>query len=99
MKLSFGRRSIAVACGVVACLAIASVAVAGSAQNPTYNLKAFSGSNTAARSLPCDRVRRGRRVGANPRVQPEGIQWLDHGRRLFDGRAVIEPLNAFRLYV
>jgi len=47
MKLSFGRRGIAVAGGVVACLAIASVAVAGSAQNPTYNLKALSGSITA----------------------------------------------------
>src|SRR3972149_1077427 len=47
MTLSCGRRGIAVAGGVVACLAIASVAVAGSAQNPTYNLKALSGSITA----------------------------------------------------
>ena len=47
MKLSFGRRGAAVAGGVVACLAIASVAVAASPQNPTYNLKALSGSITA----------------------------------------------------
>ena len=47
MKLSLGRRGAAVAGGVVACLVIASVAVAASAQNPTYNLKALSGSITA----------------------------------------------------
>ena len=47
MKLSFGRRGAAVAGGVAACLVIASVAVAASAQNPTYNLKALSGSITA----------------------------------------------------
>jgi len=47
MKLSFGRRGVAVAGGVLACLGLASVAVAGSAQNPTYNLKALNGSITA----------------------------------------------------
>ena len=48
MKLSFGRRTVAVAGGAVACLAVASVAIAGSAQqNPTYNLKKLKGSVTA----------------------------------------------------
>ena len=47
MKLSFGRRGIAVAGGLLAGLAIASVAVGASAQNPTYDLKALGGSVTA----------------------------------------------------
>jgi phosphate transport system substrate-binding protein len=48
MKHSVGRRVLAVAGGVVACLAVASIAVAGSAQqNPTYNLKKLKGSITA----------------------------------------------------
>jgi phosphate transport system substrate-binding protein len=48
MKLSFGRRGVAIAVGVVACLVLASVAVgAASVRNPTYNLKALSGSITA----------------------------------------------------
>ena len=47
MKLSFGRRGIAVGAGVVACLGLASVAVAGSAGNPTYNLKTLKGTITA----------------------------------------------------
>jgi phosphate transport system substrate-binding protein len=47
MKLSFGRRGVAVAGGFVAALAIASVAVGASAQNPTFNLKALGGSITA----------------------------------------------------
>ena len=47
MKRSLGRRGLAVAGGLVAALAIASVAVGSSAQNPTYNLKALGGSITA----------------------------------------------------
>jgi len=48
MKLTLGRRGIAVAIGVAACLVLASVAVAASAvRNPTFNLKALSGSITA----------------------------------------------------
>ena len=48
MKLSLGRRGIAVAMGVAACLVLASVAVAASTvRNPTFNLKALSGSITA----------------------------------------------------
>ena len=52
MKLSFGRRfrrrGAAVAVGVAACLVLASVAVgAASVRNPTYNLKALSGSISA----------------------------------------------------
>ncbi len=52
MKLSFGRRrgrnGAAIAVGVAACLMLASVAVgAASVRNPTYNLKALSGSISA----------------------------------------------------
>jgi phosphate transport system substrate-binding protein len=48
MKLSLGRRGIVVATGVAACLVLASVAVAASAvRNPTFNLKALSGTITA----------------------------------------------------
>jgi phosphate transport system substrate-binding protein len=48
MNLTFGRRGIAVAIGVAACLVLASVAVAASTvRNPTFNLKALSGSITA----------------------------------------------------
>jgi phosphate transport system substrate-binding protein len=48
MKLSLGRRGIAVAIGVAACLVLVSVAVAASTvRNPTFNLKALSGSITA----------------------------------------------------
>ncbi|CAN5753381.1 PstS family phosphate ABC transporter substrate-binding protein [soil metagenome] len=47
MKSFLGRRSKAVAGGVVAALAIASVAVGASAQNPTYNLKNLGGSISA----------------------------------------------------
>ena len=47
MKLSFGRRRIAVAGGLPAGLAIASVAVGASGQNPTYDLKTLGGSVTA----------------------------------------------------
>ena len=48
MKLSLGRRGLAVAIGVAACLVLASVAVAVSTvRNPTFNLKALSGSITA----------------------------------------------------
>jgi len=47
MKLSLGRRGVAVAAGVLACLGLASVAVAGSVGNPTYNLKTLKGTITA----------------------------------------------------
>ncbi len=48
MKLSLGRRGIAVATGVAACLVLASVAfAAATVRNPTFNLKALSGSITA----------------------------------------------------
>ena len=47
MKLSLRRRGAAIGAGVVACLAVASVAVGASTQNPTYNLKALKGSITA----------------------------------------------------
>ncbi len=47
MKLSLRRRGVAVGAGAVACLAVASVAVGASTQNPTYNLKALKGSITA----------------------------------------------------
>lgn len=48
MKLSRGRRAIAVAGGVLTCLAIASVAIASSSQvNPTYDLKKLRGSVAA----------------------------------------------------
>jgi phosphate transport system substrate-binding protein len=47
MKRVTRRRGIAVVGGVLASLVIASVAVAGSAQNPTYNLRALGGSITA----------------------------------------------------
>ena len=48
MKLSLGRRGVTVAMGVAACLVLASVAFAASTvRNPTFNLKALSGSITA----------------------------------------------------
>jgi phosphate transport system substrate-binding protein len=47
MKLSLRRRGAAIGAGAVACLAVASVAVGASTQNPTYNLKALKGSVTA----------------------------------------------------
>lgn len=48
MKRVFGHRGVAVAVGVAACLVLASVAVgASSVRNPTFNLKALSGSITA----------------------------------------------------
>jgi len=47
MKISLRRRGVAVAGGVVACLGLVSVAVAGSAGNPTYNLKTLKGTITA----------------------------------------------------
>ena len=47
MRFTFGRRGVAVVVGAVACLAIASTAIAGSAAGPTYNLKKLKGSITA----------------------------------------------------
>jgi phosphate transport system substrate-binding protein len=48
MKLSLGRRTLAIAGGATACLVLASVAAgAGSVRNPTFNLKALSGTITA----------------------------------------------------
>ena len=48
MKLSLGRRSVLVAVGIATCLVLTSVAVgASSARNPTYNLRALTGSITA----------------------------------------------------
>jgi phosphate transport system substrate-binding protein len=48
MKLSLGHRAFAIVGGVAVCLVVASVAVgAESVRNPTYNLKALSGSISA----------------------------------------------------
>jgi phosphate transport system substrate-binding protein len=47
MKFSLRRHGAALGAGAVACLAVASVAVGASTQNPTYNLKALKGSITA----------------------------------------------------
>jgi phosphate transport system substrate-binding protein len=48
MNLFSGGRAIAVVVGGIACLVLASVAIAGSsARNPTYNLKGLSGSISA----------------------------------------------------
>jgi phosphate transport system substrate-binding protein len=47
MKPVFGRRGAILGVGAAVALAVASVAIAGAAQNPTYNLKALSGSITA----------------------------------------------------
>jgi phosphate transport system substrate-binding protein len=47
MNRTLGRRAAAIAIGVVSGLALASVAVGASTQNPTYNLKALTGSITA----------------------------------------------------
>jgi phosphate transport system substrate-binding protein len=47
MRHVFGRRGVVVATGVVACLGIASAALAASAAGPTYNLKKLKGSITA----------------------------------------------------
>ena len=47
MRNVLGCRGIAVAIGAVACLGIASAAIAGSAAGPTYNLKKLKGSITA----------------------------------------------------
>jgi phosphate transport system substrate-binding protein len=48
MKLFSGGRALAVVAGGIACLVLASVAIAGSsARNPTYNLKGLGGSISA----------------------------------------------------
>jgi phosphate transport system substrate-binding protein len=47
MKEIFGRRGATLAVGVAASLAVASTAIAGAGQNPTYNLKKLTGSITA----------------------------------------------------
>ena len=48
MRRFIGRRTIAVTSGALTCLAVASVAIAGSSQaNPTYDLKKLRGSVTA----------------------------------------------------
>jgi phosphate transport system substrate-binding protein len=47
MKRVFGRRGVMLASGAAASLVVASVAIAGAAQNPTYNLKALAGSIVA----------------------------------------------------
>jgi len=48
MKLSIGRRGLAVATGVAACLVLAAVAVGATAvRNPTFNLENLSGSISA----------------------------------------------------
>ena len=47
MKHVLRRRGVALVVGAAAALVVASVAIAGSAQNPTYNLRALSGSITA----------------------------------------------------
>jgi phosphate transport system substrate-binding protein len=47
MKRSFGRGGLAVTGGLVATLAVASVAVGAATQNPTYNLRALTGSISA----------------------------------------------------
>jgi len=47
MRHVFGRRSVVVATGVVACLGIASAAIAASAAGPAYNLKKLKGSISA----------------------------------------------------
>ena len=44
MKHVFGRRAVAVGIGAVACLGIASAAIAGSSAGPTYDLKKLKGS-------------------------------------------------------
>ena len=47
MRLTFGRRGVAVAVGAVAATVIVSTAIAGSSAGPTYNLKKLKGSITA----------------------------------------------------
>ncbi len=47
MRHVFGRRGVVVATGIVACLGIASAAIAASAAGPTYNLKKLRGSVSA----------------------------------------------------
>ena len=47
MRRVFARRGVALAFGAIACLGIASTAIAGSAAGPTYNLKRLKGSITA----------------------------------------------------
>lgn len=47
MRFRIGRRGVAVAAGAVVATVIASTAIAGSTQGPTYNLKQLSGSITA----------------------------------------------------
>ena len=47
MRFTLGRRGVAVAAGAVVASVIVSTAIAGSAQNPTYNLKKLKGDVTA----------------------------------------------------
>lgn len=47
MKISLGRRSLALAGATAACLTVASVAIAGSAPNPVFDLRKLKGTITA----------------------------------------------------
>jgi phosphate transport system substrate-binding protein len=47
MKLTLGRRGVAMAAGAVVATVVASTAIAGSTAGPTYNLKALKGSISA----------------------------------------------------
>jgi phosphate transport system substrate-binding protein len=47
MRIRFGRRGVAAAAGAVVATVVASTAIAGSTQGPTYNLKKLRGSVTA----------------------------------------------------
>ena len=47
MRFKFGRRGVAVVAGAIVASVVVSTAIAGSAQNPQYNLKTLKGSVTA----------------------------------------------------
>ena len=68
MKLSFGRRGLAVVGGVAASLALASVAVGA---GPTYNLKKLKGSITADGSSTVGPMRRPAPSCSGGLVRPE----------------------------
>jgi phosphate transport system substrate-binding protein len=100
MRFGFGRRGAAVAAGAVVATVIASTAIAGSTQGPTYNLKNLKGSVTADGSSTVGPYTTAaaelfRRAGANNVQVTVGISGTGGGFQRFC-RGEIDLSNASR---